>query len=166
MEAFNTFYWRFNDMIFSAAIVYVKDVDTARDIVQQVFVKLWEKRAMAVNIDNFQNYIVVTSRNLIYDRFRKANTEMKMIAELAKGKNDISMDGATLAEKREYTRIIAAAIAQLPPQQKKIYLMVQEEQLSYKEVASGLGLSVFTVKRHLELARHKVREYVIQNTIK
>ena len=166
-EAFNAFYWRFNEMIFTAAMVYVKDIDTARDIVQQVFIKLWEKRAMAAGIDNFQNYIIVTSRNLIYDRFRKANTEMKMIATLAKRKDDISMDcGATLAEKREYARIIADAIAQLPAQQKKIYLMIQEEQLSYKEVASGLGLSLFTVKRHLELARHAVREYVKQNVIK
>jgi len=162
-RAFNTIYRHYNAMIFSAAIVYVKDIDEARDIVQQVFVKLWEKRAMAVNIENFQNYIIVTSRNLIYDQFRKKTTETKVVAELAKNKDAfLANTVADPAETREYARIIQAAIAQLPPQQKKIYLMVQDEQLSYKEVAATMSLSVFTVKSHLELARRSVRKYVVQ----
>jgi len=70
-KAFNTIYQYYNSMILSAAIVYVKDIDQARDIVQQVFVEIWEKRGRAVHIENFQHYIIVTARNLIYDHVRK-----------------------------------------------------------------------------------------------
>ena len=166
-KAFNAIYQHYNAMIFSAAMVYVKDINMAREIVQQVFVKLWEKRAMAVHIDNFQHYIIVTSRNLIYDQFRKANAEARKIAELSKREaGNFAETGAGLAEEREYARIIEAAISRLPPQQKKVYLMIQEEQLSYKEVAAASGLSALTVKKHLELARRAVRDYVTQNTVK
>src|ERR1700760_2930149 len=80
-DAFNSIYRQYNAIIFKAVMAHVKDNDIASDIVQQVFIKLWEKRAMAVSIYNFQNYIVVSSRNLIYDQFRKANAEARKIAE-------------------------------------------------------------------------------------
>jgi RNA polymerase sigma-70 factor (ECF subfamily) len=160
-DAFNTIYRSYNSMIFSAAIVYVKDIDEARDIVQQVFVKLWEKRVMAVHIENFQSYIIVTARNLIYDQFRKKSTEMKVVTELAKVKDDLPIHTNDPAEMREYVRLFETAISQLPPQQKKIYLMAQEEQRAYKEIAAALNLSVFTVKSHLEHARRSIRKYVL-----
>jgi RNA polymerase sigma-70 factor (family 1) len=165
-KAFNTIYRSYNSVIFSAAIVYLKDIDEARDIVQQVFVKLWEKRVMATNIENFQNYIIVTARNLIYDQFRKKSAETKVVTELAKIKYSSPVQtGANSAETKEYARIFDAAIGQLPPQQKKVYQMVQEEQLSYKEIAATMNLSVFTVKSHLEHARRSIRNYVAQNLL-
>jgi RNA polymerase sigma-70 factor (family 1) len=165
-KAFNTIYRSYNSVIFSTAIVYLKDIDEARDIVQQVFVKLWERRVMATNIENFQNYIVVTARNLIYDQFRKKSAETKVVTELAKIKDGLPVQtGANSAETKEHTRIFEAAVGQLPPQQKKVYLMVQEEQLSYKEIAAAMNLSVFTVKSHLEHARRSIRKYVAQNLL-
>jgi len=165
--AFNAIYKEYNAMIFSAAMIYVKDVNKAREVVQQVFVNLWEKRKIVVTIENFQSYIIVSSRNLIYDHFRKENTEAKKIAELANREAGIkSQTGSDHAEEREVSRMIQSAILHLSPQKKKIYLMVHEEQLTYKQVAEALGLSPFTVKKHLELARRLIREYVIQNSTK
>ncbi len=161
-KAFNTIYQRYSSILFNAAMVYVKDTGTAQDIVQQVFLKIWEKRAGAVGIDSFHYYLIVTSRNLIYDRFRKTNVEVRKIAELARQEaNNFAGTGADLAEEREHARIFETAISTLPPQQRKIYLLIQEEQLSYKETAVALGLSMFTVKKHLELARRSVRRYVM-----
>jgi RNA polymerase sigma-70 factor (family 1) len=160
-EAFNIIYRRYNAMIFSAAMVYVKDTDSARDIVQQVLMKVWEKRVSMAEVDNFQDYIIVVSRNLIYDQFRKKTREARKILELAEHFPAVN-DRAGPGEEREYARVLQSAIDRLPPQQKKIWVLVHEEQLSYEEVALSLGLSKLTVKKHLELARKFVRNYVTQ----
>ena len=164
-NAFSAIYHRYNAMIFAAAMVYLKDVDMAQDIVQQVFVKLWERRTAVMHIENFQHYIIVSSRNLICDHFRKAYSEAKKRAELAKRQQRVSGEtGSAHTEGREYARIVDNAIARLPPQQKKIYMMIEDEQLAYKEVAQVLGISRLSVKKHLELARRSVREYVSKNS--
>ncbi len=162
-EAFNLIYLQYNAMIFSAAIVYVKDFHKAQDIVQQVFIKIWEKRASLTNVDSLQDYIIVLSRNLIYDQFRRRNIEMRKMAELAERYNEGTANGSSeRMEDQQYAKLLHSAIGQLPPQQKKIYLLIHDEQMSYEEVASILNLSKFTVKKHLELARRFVRNYVSQ----
>lgn len=158
-QAFNIIYRHYNAMIFSAAMTYVKQTSTAQEIVQQVFIKIWEKRASVVEINNFQDYIVVISRNLVYDHFRRLHLELKKLNELSSRQKDIPNTGPD-GEERIYAQALRAAIADLPAQQQKIYVLVTEEQLSYDVVASRLGLSKFTVKRHLELARKSVRDHV------
>jgi RNA polymerase sigma-70 factor (family 1) len=162
-RAFSQIYHRYNDVIFSAAMLYVKDSHSAHDVVQQVFVKIWEKRARMADVESFEGYVVVISRNLILDQFRRRSVEARKIAELAERRRDsIVSNTSALAEDNEYTRLLQAAVNGLPPQQKKIYLLTHEEDLSYQRTAAILGLSKFTVKRHLELARRYVRNYVTQ----
>jgi len=161
--AFYLIYQRYNDRIFSAAMLYVKDWHRAREIVQQVFLKIWEKRASMEGIGNFQDYIIVISRNLIYDMFRRKNMGAKKIADPAERSADPSLHSSSgLAEQHDYDQVLKAAIQLLPPQQRIIYLLIHEEKVSYEKVAERLGLSKFLVERHLELARRFVGSYVTQ----
>jgi RNA polymerase sigma factor (sigma-70 family) len=163
VRAFNEIYFRYNTIIFNAAMVYVKDTPSARDIVQQVFVKIWEKRAVIPEVENFQDYIVVISRNLIIDQFRRKSSEVRKVAVFGEIKLKRQINNSSdLVEDHEYAHLLRSAIGGLPPQQKKIYLLINEERLSYKKTSVVLGLSKFTVKRHLELARRYVRDYINQ----
>nr|WP_199082706.1 sigma factor-like helix-turn-helix DNA-binding protein [Pedobacter sp. ASV19] len=63
-------------------------------------------------------------------------------------------------EQIEYDRLLKDAIAQLPPQQKEAWLLVNEEELSYAETAVRMNISRLTVKRHLELSRKSVRDFL------
>jgi RNA polymerase sigma factor (sigma-70 family) len=162
-EAFNIIYRRYNSMVFRAAMTYLKDEDSAADIVQQVFLKVWEKKDWLLTVGSFQDYIVVSSRNLIYDQFRQKNREAGKILELVRRKGKTGLhDHDNQVEDREYARLLHLAVELLPPQQKKIYQLVEDEQLSYEEAASVTGLSKLTIKKHLELARRFVRNHVTE----
>jgi len=160
-HAFDQIYHRYNGIIFGAALVCVKDFDSARDNVQQVFVKIWEKRAIMATIESFRNYIIMISRNLVLDQFRRKSLEARKIAELSESRSHFTGHlPSRLTEDHEFTRILQSAIDLLPPQQRKTYLLIHEELLSYQEAAERLRLSKLTVKRHLELARRSVRSFL------
>jgi RNA polymerase sigma-70 factor (ECF subfamily) len=87
--------------------------------------------------------------------------EARKIAELSESRRYFTGHiNSGLTEDHEFTRLLQSAIDLLPPQQKKTYLLIHEELLSYQEVAARLRLSKLTVKRHLELARRSVRTFL------
>ncbi len=159
--AFNQIYRRYRDTLFSITNAFLKDPDSANDIVQQVFIRVWEKRARLSGIDNFQSYVVVMSRNLICDAWRRRCIESRILFQLAACMENVDPDNAArFVQEGEYFRLYWLAVKMLPPQQQKVSLLIIEEGLSYKKAALVLGLSKFTVKRHLELARRYLRSHM------
>ena len=63
-------------------------------------------------------------------------------------------------QERECNHLLRQSISLLPLQQRKVYLLVSEQDMSYEEIANRMQVSRLTVKRHLELARRFVRKYV------
>ncbi|WP_316834699.1 RNA polymerase sigma factor [Pedobacter nutrimenti] len=159
-RAFNQMYYQTNRNIFNAVMSYVKNEHIAIELVQQVYVKFWNNRHKLKDVRSLKDYLFIIARNLTLDHFKKVTLETNFFAEFILRENNPVNTTDEKIEQIEYDRLLKDAIAQLPPQQKEAWLLINEEELSYAETAVKMNISRLTVKRHLELSRKSVREYL------
>ncbi len=162
-HAFTTLYHRYEAHILQVASVYVKDRDAAREIVQDVFRKLWENRDKLSEVRDMRNYLFIIARNLIFNRFKKAAHEMAVHKDLLYASETAGSDTDYRVRNRECEHLLHTAIDSLPPQRKRIYQLAREKGMSYEEIAHELRISRFTVKNHMSQALQSIRLYLLQH---
>lgn len=159
-RAFNRMYYQTNKNIYNAVMAYVKNEHIAIELVQQVYVKLWNNRQKLKDVKSLNDYLFIIAKNLTLDHFKKVTIQTKFFAELTLRENDVVNTTDEKIEQIEYDKLLQSAIEQLPPQQREAWLLVNEQELSYAEIAVKMNISKLTVKRHLELSRRSVRDYL------
>lgn len=138
--------------------MYVKSVDVSRELVSDIFLSVWEKRGMLLNIDNFDSYIyqIAKYKSLNYLRSNKIQTvNIDEISVELFGHTKTTPEDSYISQ--ETIQQINEAIEDLPPKCKLAFKLVREDNLRYKEAAEILGISVKTVENHLTLAIKKIR---------
>ncbi|AMR32554.1 hypothetical protein A0256_14540 [Mucilaginibacter sp. PAMC 26640] len=155
--AFSEIYSRYADSLADFASSKFFDVEDGRDIIHDVFVKLWQERTkLNVNRD-LKAYLFKLTRDRIVDKIRKNMTHRKyaaMIDSLA-----VHYD-ATIEQKiaaKEIAQSIEISLDELSPRLKEIYLLRREENLSIRDIAKKLQLSEQTVKNQLSTALKHLR---------
>lgn len=129
-----------------------KSQEQASDIVQDVFLKLWEHRDELHHIEVIDAWLHRAVKNKLIDHLRKASADKKMKTfiwnqiEQAQHNPDLHLDA------KESGAIINQAVEELPAQRKLVYLLNRETGLSYQEIAQELSISRHTVKNQLSLA--------------
>ncbi|WP_316805614.1 RNA polymerase sigma-70 factor [Pedobacter nototheniae] len=137
-----------------------ESLEVAEEIVQDVFIKIWLKKESLEHIHHFGNYIFILSKNQTLNYLRKkANDELKFKTweKEFEGENP---EESSYEQAENFRLLIDKAIENLPPQQKKIYLLSREEKLKYEEIAKMLNISPETVKKHIYVASKAIKEYV------
>jgi len=132
----------------------------SEEIVQDAFMKIWLHRNELPEIRSFRSYLFTITRNHTFNTLRD---EMKksFLSEALPADLFLADDAAeTYSKKEELFGILEKAVAQLPPQQQKVWRMNKEEGLPYQQIAEKLKLSPETVKRHISLAMASVLRYV------
>ncbi len=148
-------YWK---NIYSQALTYVKSTHLAQDIVQDVFLKVWEKRQALTNIDRFDSYLFIIARNLIISGLRK-----KLTMPLNNDMQNFTIESScpdTMYSHKQLNEVILKAIDLLPKQQKTTYLLSRNEGLNYEAIAAQMELSKETVKKHIGRALNFLRTYI------
>ena len=153
---FDTYYQSLGLYIFKVT----ESREAAEDIVQDTFIKVWEKRESLTEIRNFSNYLFILSRNrtLNYLRETAKARENHLIWSKEVLEESYVIDSPSRVE--EYNQIVEKAISSLPPQQQKVYRLSRYERMKHEEIASLLGLSKETVKKHMQLALNCLKQNV------
>ncbi|QJB30387.1 RNA polymerase sigma-70 factor [Chitinophaga oryzae] len=154
---FNTY----SQQVFNAAMLYLKDPAAAREVVQEIFMRVWLKREALNAIDDFSDYLFILTRNHIYDSFRKQQVKQKAMAYLGMQEPGYANDTDHVVQDHQYQQILHDAIDSLPPARKKIYL-ARKQGLSNEEISHQLNISVHTVKKQLQLALRSLRSIIKQ----
>jgi RNA polymerase sigma-70 factor, ECF subfamily len=143
---------------------YVKNIETAEEIVQDVFVRLWEKRDQINVRGPVQAYVTISVKNNCLNYLKHesiVNTFEK--SEIQRIYLDPSENEDEISDFELETAIINA-IEELPPQRKKIFILSRTEGLKYTEIAEKMGLSVKTIEAQMGKAlkhlRGKLSEYM------
>lgn len=137
-----------------SALLLVKDEEVAEDVVQDVFLKIWNKRTELDQVTNFSSYLYISVKNACLDQLRKAKyTEDISEIEIS----DTGLDPFHSMSVKELNKNLQEATASLPVQCKIIFEMVYIDGKKYQEVADELGLSINTVKTQLKRALEKMR---------
>lgn len=134
----------------------------AEDVVQDVFISLWQKRSSLSEIENPPAYLQRITRNRCIDELRKLQTEQNTKSAVWEQLQQ-NQTIANASASRELGGLINKAIEQLPPKRKEIFLLSRNTDMSYQAIADVSGLSKNTVKSHLQLAIKEVREYLIKH---
>jgi RNA polymerase sigma-70 factor (ECF subfamily) len=131
------------------------------DVVQEVFLKIWQQRAGLRDVENFNAYIFRMCRNYVIDQLRKRSRETVLHSSLFRPDNgSVVEDPEDTLLRKEVRQKLQEAIDQLPPQQQRIFLLHKEKGLQHQEIAVQLGLSVSTVQNHLFRAVGNIREFL------
>jgi RNA polymerase sigma-70 factor (ECF subfamily) len=157
--AFTRLFNYYRDRIYSIAFRITHSTTIAEEIVQDVFLKIWLRRDRLIEIQNFNAYLFVITRNHVYKALKQIakNYELTAFAERDQLAGD--NDSAGLVMEKEYNSLLKKAIDRLPSQQKKVYQYIKEKGLKREEAAGLLHLSPETVKYHLAEAMKNIRTF-------
>jgi RNA polymerase sigma-70 factor (ECF subfamily) len=141
-------------------IIFLKDENVAKNIVQDLFLYLWENHE---NIDfkkSLESYLYQACRfnALIY--LRNENRHEKSHEKIRKTSTEESFDVSSEMEVKELNRIINEAIELLPERCRQIFNLSRSRGLSYHEIASQLGITVSAVDNQVNIAIKKIRRHI------
>lgn len=141
---------------------FVKDEDITKDIVQDVFVKYWQKIHELSIRESPRSYLrkacINQAINYLKEKERRENREQIFLSE--KEKYDISARPDISMETNELSVAIQTTIDHLPDACRNTFLLSRQEHKSYKEIAALLSISINTVEKHIGKALKKLREQI------
>jgi RNA polymerase sigma-70 factor (family 1) len=149
--AFNEIYKRFQGLLYVYACRITHEENEAEDIVQEVFIYLWDKRA-TLQIDSLPGWLYQAVRYRFFDRLdrRKVRTDHQASLQYFLDQGTHTPD--EYVRERELAQLIEQGIAALPAKMQEIFALSRKEQLSHKEIASRLSISEKTVKNQVHNA--------------
>jgi RNA polymerase sigma-70 factor (family 1) len=157
-NAYQELFERYAPRIYQFSFTYLKNQADAEELVQDVFLKIWEKRDSLDQSKNIKSFIFKVAVNTIYDFIRHKNIEnafndfVRLNSET--GSNN-TWHSVIFDEMQENLQKL---VAQLPEQRQKIFQLSKEEGLSNEEIAAKLNLSKRTVENHLYRAVSFLKE--------
>jgi RNA polymerase sigma-70 factor (ECF subfamily) len=159
-EAFDILFSRHWEALYKSAFFILKDEDASKDVVQDVFIWLWENRTR-LNINSLKSYLHAAVKFKVANYIRSGKIRESFFGELAGAKILTEPAGPEeTAELKELKSIIQAAIDELPDKCREIFLLSRDQQLSNAEIAAKLGLSIKTVENQMTIALRRIRNAV------
>lgn len=139
------------------AYTYVKDEDLSEEIVQEIFIGLWEQRSTLKIKTNIRSLLYTSVKNRSLNYLRDQHTRLAHEDEFAKEHASKVSHIINFCEREELNNLINQAIAELPDQCRIIFEMSREQNLTYKEIATKLNISQKTVENQMVIALKKLR---------
>ncbi|MEX0315555.1 MAG: RNA polymerase sigma factor [Allomuricauda sp.] len=137
----------------------MNDIPISEDIVQNVFIRVWERRDNLKSSFSIKSYLYKSVYNACINEYKKNQSvtalEKKYIEELDRIVED--KDEAAL---EKLIGLVKEAIQELPPKCKEIFLLSKKEGLTNMEIAEYLNISKNTIERQINIAFSKIRENV------
>lgn len=161
---FSDLFCQHEPRLYTLAFRLTKSPQVAKDIIQEVFMKLWEQRENIHTITNMQAWLYKVTENKVIDFLRKAAADDRMKHAIWQHLQQIMNEAEQYVAAKEYNVIIQKAIDQLPPQRKLIYQLNKEDGMNYQQIADELQISRHTVKNQLFAAMQSVRKFIVRNT--
>lgn len=161
-QAFETLYNGYFKRLFVFCLPMIRSKESAEEIVNDVFIRLWERRETLLEIENAEVYLYVATRNRTLDYIRKApSSKTEDLHNIGGDRISFSLDPEQLMITKEMKRKIEMAIDRLPPRCKLIFKLIKEDGLKYKDVAAILDLSIKTVEAQLTIAMKKLTSAIL-----
>lgn len=155
-EAFTVLYRENWKQVYNFTRLYISNYDTAEEIVQDVFVKVWESREFLKEDGNINGLLFITTRNIIFNKFKKKiNEDIYKMTVLSAMQDSYNIEDEIDA--KDLSAYIDQLIDELPPQRRKVFNLSRKEYKSYKEIAEQLNISEKTVERHINESLKYIR---------
>ena len=155
-RAFDALFRHYSALVYRFAYGYLKARPDAEEIVQECFLKIWEKRAQLRPDLPLKPFLFTTAHHAILNQLRRQQQRQRFqtyAAGLAPAQVGNEADFSALES------LYRAALEQLPPKRREIFILSRQQGLSYPEIAQQLNLSVKTVEAQMTHALKFLRGY-------
>ena len=161
-DAFCELYATYKNRLIYFAMRFLKSREYAEDVFQDAFTVVWQSRRFINPDASFSSYLYTIMRNRILNQLRNAANEEKLKESILSQALDYTEDTKREVMLNDLKSLISHALLQLTPRQREIFEMSREAQLSHKEIADKLGISVNTVQEHISISLKLIRTYLIK----
>jgi RNA polymerase sigma-70 factor (family 1) len=161
--AFKKIYQLYSSILFGRLMKLLKSESQAQEILQDVFVKLWQHRKAIDPEKSFRSFLFKIAENKVYDFFRKAARDKNMESQLIAFSTSTYNIIEEFKSGDENLATLQKALDSLPPQRQQVFRLCKLEGKSYKEVSELLGISVSTISDHIVKGTKSIREYFGKN---
>ncbi|MBO9634252.1 MAG: RNA polymerase sigma-70 factor [Chitinophagaceae bacterium] len=162
-NAFRQLFDQYRDLIFSFSFHLTQSDIIARDMVQDIFVKIWTHRQTLDQVHNIRAWMLRLTRNHVLNGLRRKAHEEALLREIKAGMTEDHHATENELRYRELEKQLQQAIVQLPPQQQRCYLLSRDSGLKHDEIARELGISAETVKKHIMAAIHHIKKHLTRS---
>lgn len=157
LVAFNHLFDRYGKRLYHFSIGYLKSAENAEEIVQEVFLRIWETRFELSAQKSIEAYLFTIARNGILNTIRKSKSEQAYLkyTKINSGKSVLLDEELNFNELEEaYNQVIE----QLSPRRKEIFLLSKAQSFSNVEIAKKMNISVKTVENQMTSAISEIRK--------
>lgn len=158
--AYSTLHYQLYPKLYRYALRILKDSNSTDDLLQEVFIKLWNKRKQLDRIENVQAYFYQTTRFVVINHLRSIQTERNKMDQLINIDIDFSAECAIIEEEKKNAlkRALTHALNDLPVRQKEILYFRYYEGLDYDQIVDITGLRYQSVVNHIYRATQSLRK--------
>lgn len=157
-ELFNYYYPR----LYKFSKSFIKLDDGIEDILQEVFVKIWNNRATIRSSETFSPFLFTLTRNLLLNELRRRLNSQKIKDEISRLTVSDEFQTFENLEYGELKETVDRIVADLPEKQREVFLLSRNEGLSHKEIAEKLNISTKTVEYHIHQSTKTIKEKLSQ----
>lgn len=162
-DAFCELYAAYKHRLIYFAMRFLKSREYAEDVFQDAFTIIWQGRRFINPDASFSSYLYTIVRNRILNQLRDLVNQDKLKEQILQQAVDYSNDTQNEILANDLKQLISCAMQQLTPRQRKIFEMSREQQMSHKEIADVLGISVNTVQESISTSLRTLRFYLKKN---
>ena len=148
-EAFTELYDRYHDGICRFVVKYLKSIELAEDICQNVFLKIWEQKEQSMQILEFGAYVFTIAKRQSLDFLKRAAIEKTAMSVVLNNYKPVLNTTEDDHQTNEYMAFINKVLSELPEQTQRVFHLCRQESKSYDEAAEILGISRHAIKKHM-----------------
>jgi RNA polymerase sigma-70 factor (family 1) len=159
--AFATLFKFYKNKIYSVAYKLTHSTQASEEIVQDIFLKVWQRKADLPQLQNFGTYLFVVTKNHVYKVLKEIAANRKVVMLHNEDETIANYNSNDYVLEKEYNLVLIKAIERLPVQQKQVYTLTKDHGLKREEVATLLRVQPETVKFHLAQAMKNIRSFCL-----
>lgn len=164
-DAFCELYAAYKNRLIFFAMRFLKSREYAEDIFQDAFTVIWQGRRFINPDASFSSYLYTIVRNRILNQLRDLKNQTKLKEQILEQAVDYSNDTNNSILANDLRGLIARAMQQLTARQREIFEMSREQDMSHREIAEALGISVYTVQEHISTSLRVLRTYLEKHSV-
>ncbi|WP_316804990.1 RNA polymerase sigma factor [Pedobacter nototheniae] len=158
-EAYEKIYSLFSKTLLAAAYKKTGDKIIAEELVQNIFISLWEKRLNA-DIQNLQAYLFGSLKYAVMNHIRKQVLENKYMAYKNLDYNETHQDTASLVNLNDLSGLIEKGINSLPEKTQEVFRLSRYEHQTTKDISAELNISEKAVEYHITRSLKRIKQYI------
>ncbi len=157
-DVYEKLYHQYHKRLYSFAFKYLKSHELAEDAVHDTFIKLWDARTSVHS--NIKGFLFTSVRNHVMNMIRNHKRKVLKHIQLEQRRKKSSNKTEDVIIYSEYQQILARGLDELPDGKREIFKLKTFQELSNRDIAKQLGITIHTVKSQYYEASKFIRQYM------